>query len=422
MITTARKKILIVVALNVLAAFFFRAPALLAQIVSPTFDTPSIKAVPARPDGELQPVPAGSVQTPTAQAPYQVAPAPGQSRQDLVINNASMVLENFMALPTKRIPERLLSRAQAVAIIPRVIKGGFIIGVRHGNGVLLARTPAGGFGPPRFISLTGGSVGFQAGVQSTDVILVFRTARRVQSLMEGTFTLGVDAAAAAGPVGRQASAATNAQLSAEVWSYSRSRGAFVGVSLDGSVLQIDSYADQLYYHTPTGVAGASWPPSAHQLVGLLDSYLKLPEEAAGATAVTPTAVTPTAVAAPPASVSTQESLRGQLAATAPHLYAALPDTKWRNYLALPKSVYYENQPVDTEGLQNSVAHFDAVTRTPDYHLLATEPVFQKVYGLLKRYAASATASGLALPPPPTLPATARPPAAAATAPRPQPAR
>ena len=250
MITTARKKILVVVALNVLAAFLLRTPALLAQIVSPTFDTPSIKSVPAEPEGQLQPVPAGSVQAPTQQAPFQAAPAPGQSREDLVVNNASMVLENFMALPTKRIPERLLSRAQAVAIIPRVIKGGFIIGVRHGTGVLLARTPAGGFGPPQFVSLTGGSVGFQAGVQSTDVILVFRTARSVQSLMQGTFTLGVDAAAAAGPVGRQASAATNAQLNAEVWSYSRSRGAFVGVSLDGSALQIDSYADQLYYHTP----------------------------------------------------------------------------------------------------------------------------------------------------------------------------
>ena len=417
MIATARKKILIVVALNMLAAFLFRAPVLLAQIVSPTFDTPSIKAVPARPEGQLQPVPAGSVQAPAQQAPFQVAP--GQSREDFVVNNASMVLENFMALPAKRIPERLLSRAQAVAIIPRVIKGGFIIGVRHGTGVLLARTPAGGFGPPRFVSLTGGSVGFQAGVRSTDVILVFRTARSVQSLMQGTFTLGVDAAAAAGPVGRQASAATNAQLNAEVWSYSRSRGAFVGVSLDGSALQIDSYADQLYYHTPTGAAGASWPPSAHQLVRLLDGYLNLPEATVGTTAVTPTAAS-----AAPASVSTQESLRGQLAATAPHLYAALPDTKWRNYLALPKSVYYENQPVDTAGLQSSIAHFDAVARAPDYHLLATEPVFQKVYGLLKRYTASATASGLALPPPPstTLPGSTKPPTAAATAPRPQPAR
>ena len=157
-----------------------------------------------------------------------------------------------------------------------MIKGGFIVGIRHGNGVFLGRTAEGGFGAPRFITLTGGSVGFQAGVQSTDVILVFRTARSVQNLMQGTFTLGVDAAAAAGPVGRQASAATNAQLNAEVWSYSRSRGAFVGVSLDGSALQIDTYADQLYYHTPTGVAGAAWPPTAHKLVSLLDRYIGVP--------------------------------------------------------------------------------------------------------------------------------------------------
>ena len=111
------------------------------------------------------------------------------------------------------------------------------------------------------------------------------------------------------------------------------------------------------------------------------------------------------------SVPSQEAIRGQLAATAPHLYAALPDEKWRAFLALPQSVYYENQPVDSTELQTSLSHFDSVASTPQYHLLASEPVFQKVYGLLKRYTASATASGLSLPPPPA-PSTVAPPAAA----------
>jgi lipid-binding SYLF domain-containing protein len=412
------QKICVVTALAMLAAFFFSPVVVFAQIVPPSFDEAPVKAVPAQP-APLQPIPVGRVQAPAA---LQTSPELGQTREDLVVTNAITVLEQFMRLPTKRIPGPLLRDAQAIAIIPNVIKGGFIVGIRHGNGVFLGRTAEGGFGAPRFISLTGGSVGFQAGVQSSDVILVFRTAQSVQNLMQGTFTLGVDAAAAAGPVGRQASAATNAQLNAEVWSYSRSRGAFVGVSLDGSALQIDSYADQLYYHTPTGVAGAAWPPTAHKLVSLLDGYIGVPSTTAVAAT---TAVNPTAIIRPAASVPSQEVLRGQLAATAPHLYAALPDEKWRNYLALPRSIYFENQPVDTVALQNSVSHFDAVSRSSEYHLLASEPVFQQVYGLLKRYTASATAAGLSLPPPPAV-SRMKPPAAvptpAATAPTSTPTR
>ena len=365
-----------------------------AQIVSPSFDRPVEKTV--QPVPVL--VPAGAGFPAPVGAPLQMAPGVGQTREDLIVDNATAVIEQFVSMPLRKIPGKVFREAQAIAIIPNVIKGGFIVGIRHGMGVLLPKAPNGGFGPPRFVSLTGGSVGFQAGVQSTDVVLVFRTDQAVQNLLHGTFTLGADASAAAGPFGRQASAATTAQMNAGVWSYSKSRGAFVGASLDGSALQIDNYADQMYYHTATGFAGASWPPSAHRLVSVLDSYL-------GITPTTTPAVIQAApvvaLAAPAPSVPTQEAIRGQLAATAPHLYAALPDEKWRNFLALPQSVYYENKPIDSTTLQASLAHFDSVASSPQYHLLASEPVFQKVYGLLKRYTASTTASGLSLPPPPS---------------------
>ena len=369
-----------------------------AQIVSPSFDRPVEKTV--------QPVPAGAGIDAPGAVPLQMNPGVGQTRQDLIIANSTSVIEQFVSMRVRKIPTKVFREAQAIAIIPNVIKGGFIVGIRHGMGVLLPKAPNGGFAPPRFVSLTGGSVGFQAGVQSTDVVLVFRTKQSVQNLMHGTFTLGADAAAAAGPFGRQASAATNAQLNAEVWSYSRSRGAFVGVSLDGSALQVDNYADQMYYHTATGLPGVSWPTSAYRLVSVLDSYLGISPSTTPAVIQTAPAVAPADL---PSSVPSQEAIRGQLAATAPHLYAALPDETWRNYLALPKSIYYENQTVDSAALQSSLAHFDSVASTPQYHLLASEPVFQKVYGLLKRYTASTTASGLSLPPPPV--GTA-PPAAA----------
>ncbi|HET6804918.1 MAG TPA: lipid-binding SYLF domain-containing protein, partial [Frateuria sp.] len=118
---------------------------------------------------------------------------------------------------------------------------------RRGEGLISVKSPDGTWSNPSFITLTGCSVGFQAGVSSTDVVLVFRTQRGVDSIVNGKFTLGADAAAAAGPVGRTASAATDAQMKAEIYSYSRSRGLFAGVALDGSVLRIDYDANEAVY-------------------------------------------------------------------------------------------------------------------------------------------------------------------------------
>ena len=162
-------------------------------------------------------------------------------------DNAMRVLKEIMMAPDKRVPSDLINSAHAIAVIPDVIKAGFVIGGRHGVGLLSVKGADGTWSNPSFISMSGGSIGFQVGVQSTDVILVFRTERGVDSIVHGKFTLGADASAAAGPVGRDAHAATDAQLKAEIYSYSRSRGLFAGVSLDGSVLAIDNDANRAVY-------------------------------------------------------------------------------------------------------------------------------------------------------------------------------
>lgn len=162
-------------------------------------------------------------------------------------NNAVRVLREIMMAPDKRLPADLMHSAYAIAVIPDVIKAGFVIGGRHGVGLVAIKAPDGTWSNPSYVSMSGGSIGFQAGVSSTDVILVFRTQRGVDSIVHGKFTLGADASVAAGPAGRNAQAATDAQLKAEIYSYSRSRGLFAGVALDGSVLAIDNDANQAVY-------------------------------------------------------------------------------------------------------------------------------------------------------------------------------
>ena len=161
--------------------------------------------------------------------------------------NAVRVLHEIMQAPDKAIPNDLLGNAKAIAVIPDMVKAGFIFGGRRGEGLISVRSADGTWSNPSFITLTGGSVGFQAGVSSTDVVLVFRTQRGVDSIVNGKFTLGADAAAAAGPVGRTAQASTDSDFKAEIYSYSRSRGLFAGVALDGSALRIDYDANEAIY-------------------------------------------------------------------------------------------------------------------------------------------------------------------------------
>ena len=163
------------------------------------------------------------------------------------VNDSIEVFEQIMSIPEKGMPPSLLNRAQGIAIIPGMIKAGFIIGGRHGSGIIVIRNSEGGWSNPAFITLTGGSVGWQIGAQSTDIILVFKSRKGVDNIMKGKFTLGADAAVAAGPVGRQAEAATDIELKAEIYSYSRSRGLFAGISLEGAGLQIDDDANAAFY-------------------------------------------------------------------------------------------------------------------------------------------------------------------------------
>ncbi len=195
------------------------------------------------------------------------------------VKQAGTVMEQIMAIPESAIPSNLLNNAHGIAIIPGVIKAGFVLGARYGTGVVLVRNAAGNWSNPCMVSLAGGSVGWQIGAQSTDVILVFKSARSVEGLIKGKFTLGIDAAVAAGPVGRRVEGATDITLKAEILSYSRSRGFFAGVSLEGSALQVDDKANAGYYQKPYVRAndvlygpGLAAPPSASRLREILAIY------------------------------------------------------------------------------------------------------------------------------------------------------
>jgi len=172
-------------------------------------------------------------------------------REDERARNAVRVLTDIQAIPENAIPDKLLDEARAVVIVPDSIKAGLVVGGRRGHGLLSVKNPDGTWSNPTFVSLTGGSVGFQAGVQSSDIVLVFRSDRGLDSIVNGKFTLGADAGVAAGPVGRTASAETDGQMKAEIWSWSRARGLFAGVALDGAVLAIDDTANIATYGAAT---------------------------------------------------------------------------------------------------------------------------------------------------------------------------
>ena len=163
------------------------------------------------------------------------------------LETAIDVLGDIANIPEKTIPHYLFEKASGIAIIPGVIKGAFVFGARWGKGIIVVRTPEGGWSDPSFISLAGGSIGWQIGGESIDFVLIFRTARSVEGITNGKFTLGVDASVAAGPVGRNAEAGTDVQMKAEIYSYARGRGLFAGASIEGSSLQIDEDANEDFY-------------------------------------------------------------------------------------------------------------------------------------------------------------------------------
>jgi lipid-binding SYLF domain-containing protein len=171
------------------------------------------------------------------------------AREEGRLLTATEVLEEVEAMPDVRLPDTLLAHAYGIAVIPDVTKVAFIFGGRHGNGVLSVRDKlTSAWSNPVFVSLTGGSWGFQAGAQSSDIILVFTTKAGIEGIAGGKITLGADASVATGPVGRQGSAATDMTFNSEIYSYARTRGLFGGIALDGSVIRIDRAANASLYH------------------------------------------------------------------------------------------------------------------------------------------------------------------------------
>jgi lipid-binding SYLF domain-containing protein len=159
---------------------------------------------------------------------------------------AARVFDAIMATREKSIPHDLFQLAEAVAVFPGVLKGGFIVGGRRGSGVI-SRRVKGGWGAPAFFDLTGGSIGLQIGAASTDYILLFMNEEAVESLLGDKFEIGGEGSAAAGPVGRSASASTDVKLNAQILSYSRSKGAFAGLELKGVVIKPDNEDNSQVY-------------------------------------------------------------------------------------------------------------------------------------------------------------------------------
>lgn len=233
-------------------------------------------------------------------------PAYSATREDLRLQSATRVLEELLRTPDQNVPYWLLERAHAVAVVPAVIKVGLMAGGRRGKGALVIRRADGQWSSPIFVNLTGGSFGFQFGVQSADVVLVFTSRAGIEGIVGGKVTLGADAAVAAGPVGRQTSAATDVGLNAQVYSYSRASGLFAGVALDGSALTIDHRSNELYYKKPGILASellaqdfASPTPAAEEFIAAIHRSGGAPTRSAQAPAATPPAAPPSAPAPAP---------------------------------------------------------------------------------------------------------------------------
>ncbi|MDJ0918798.1 MAG: lipid-binding SYLF domain-containing protein, partial [Woeseiaceae bacterium] len=176
--------------------------------------------------------------------------ASASTREEKRVADAADVIDQILRIPEQSIPPSLLSRAYAVAVVPNVVKVGLGVGARRGKGIIVVRQDDNSWSNPAFITLTGGSVGWQIGAQSTDVILVFKTRKGVDGIANGKLTLGADASLAAGPLGRNAGLATDLAMKAEVVSYSRSRGLFAGVALEGAGVTMDRKANAAFYSSP----------------------------------------------------------------------------------------------------------------------------------------------------------------------------
>ena len=162
------------------------------------------------------------------------------------MDHAGSILREIMAAPDKGIPEEVLEHAKCIAVVPHMIKGGFVFGAQNGRGVATCRS-ANGWSAPMFFAITGGSWGLQIGVEGVDLVMIIQNERGMKQLLSSKFALGADASAAAGPVGRHASASTDWKLDAEILTYSRAKGAFAGLTLNGASIRHDEDSTRAIY-------------------------------------------------------------------------------------------------------------------------------------------------------------------------------
>lgn len=200
---------------------------------------------------------------------------------DLKVREATIVLEKFMTSPDQKAPRWLLKRAKAVVIIPNMVKAGFVIGGEFGHGVVLTRHKDGGWSPPSFLTMAEGNVGFQIGAESVDLFMLIMKQRGLDGILKGQFKAGVDASVAAGPVGRSTEAAlAGISLHADIYSYSRSQGAYAGATLGGAGIGTDAESIKAYYGKALSVddilyEGKATPPAtAKKLMEALEKFGK----------------------------------------------------------------------------------------------------------------------------------------------------
>jgi lipid-binding SYLF domain-containing protein len=191
---------------------------------------------------------------------------------------SARIFHEIMDTPDKGIPKELMESAKCIAVIPGDVKFAFVFGANYGRGLATCRTER-GWSAPIFLAMEGGSVGYQAGGSSTDLVLLFMNEHALQSLLGDKFKLGGEASVAAGPVGRKATASTDVRMHAEILSYSRSHGVFAGVSLDGSVVKADKSGDRAMYGENASRreildGKIPVPESAHGFIHELDNYVK----------------------------------------------------------------------------------------------------------------------------------------------------
>ena len=201
-----------------------------------------------------------------------------KAKTDERLDDSASLFSEVMATPDKAIPQSLLDKSACMVLVPGLKKGAFVVGGKFGRGFAVCRHEGGrGWGPPAAIRIEGGSFGLQIGVSSSDVILLVMNERGMKRLTTSKFTIGGEATAAAGPVGRDATAQTDALLTAEILSWSRSRGLFAGVSLDGATLRNDIDENKIMYGQPWDnkqilLSGANPPAAAGKLLAVLNKF------------------------------------------------------------------------------------------------------------------------------------------------------